>query len=79
MLTGSCRVTRLCSQQQPGLHRPKKGNMSFGLIYWVLMLIWLVFGVWSSWPNQKMVGGNVLLFVLLLLVGWKVFGAPIHS
>ena len=53
--------------------------MSFGLIYWVLMLIWLVFGVWSSWPNQKMVGGNVLLFVLLLLVGWKVFGAPIHS
>jgi hypothetical protein len=43
------------------------------------MLIWLVFGFWVSWPNQKLVGGNLLLFILLLLLGWKVFGPPIHS
>ena len=53
--------------------------MSFGLLYWILMLIWLVFGMWSIWPNYKLGGGTLLLFILLVLVGWKVFGAPVHS
>ena len=53
--------------------------MTFGLCYWILMLIWLVFGVWTAWPNYKASGGNLLLFVLLVLLGWKVFGAPIHG
>lgn len=52
--------------------------MSFGLCYWILMLLWLVFGIWSNWPNRIAIGGNVLLFILLLLVGWQVFGAPVH-
>lgn len=54
--------------------------MSFALAYWILMLVWLVFGIWSAWPkNYKVGGGNLLLFILLMLVGWKVFGPPIHS
>lgn len=54
--------------------------MSFALCYWVLMLIWLVFGLWSTgWTNIKASGGNLLLFILLVLIGWKVFGPPIHS
>jgi hypothetical protein len=53
--------------------------MSFALCYWILMLIWLVFGFWSSGWNVKASGGNLLLFVLLVLVGWKCFGPPIHS
>ena len=57
--------------------------MSFGLVYWILMLLWLVFGLWAAWPlsgtNTKLVGGNLLLFILLVLLGWKVFGPPIHS
>lgn len=60
--------------------------MSFALIYWILMLLWFVFGLWSNWPAQGTQGGavppngrTVLLFVLLLILGWKVFGAPIHS
>lgn len=56
--------------------------MSLGLAFWVIMLIWLVFGiivhvypggVYGVW------GGTLLLFVLLLLLGWKVFGAPLHG
>jgi hypothetical protein len=43
------------------------------------MLIWLVFSLWSTPFNVKSAGGNVLLFVLFVLLGWKVFGAPIHS
>ena len=53
--------------------------MTLGLAYWICMLIWLVLGVWSAWPDLRASGGNGLLFVLLVLLGWKVFGAPIQS
>lgn len=53
--------------------------MSMGLAFWILMLIWLVVGglqwnghVWASW------GGSLLTFILFLLLGWHVFGAPLH-
>ncbi len=53
--------------------------MSIGLVFWVLMLIWLVFGAWSSWPGGPHIWGpNLLLFALLLLLGWHSFGAPIR-
>lgn len=53
--------------------------MTLGLAFYILMLIWAVFGVWWNWPNRPVVGGNVLLFMLLLLLGWHSFGAPIHG
>ena len=57
--------------------------MSFALVYWILMLLWLIFGLWSNWPagpaTAKPLGGTLLLFILLVILGWKVFGPPIHS
>ncbi len=53
--------------------------MSFSLCYWILMLVWLVWGAVSTWPNLRAGGPNLLLFILLVLLGWKVFGAPLHS
>jgi hypothetical protein len=53
--------------------------MPIGLAFWILMLMWLVFGMWNAWPNHYVVGGNLLLFILLLLLGWKVFGTPLHG
>ena len=55
--------------------------MSFGLVYWILMLIWLVFGM--AWHGGYIgmygnLGMGLLTFVLFLLLGWKVFGPPIH-
>lgn len=55
--------------------------MSLGLLFWILMLLWLVgYGYFTSrgpvaWPT---VGPNILLFILLLCLGWKVFGSPIQ-
>lgn len=47
------------------------------------MLLWLVFGVAPTWPatdrNFRPFGGSLLLFILLVLLGWKVFGAALHS
>ena len=53
--------------------------MTISLAFWILMLIWLVFGVWYSWPNHVAVGGNLLIFILFGLLGWHAFGAPIHG
>jgi len=55
--------------------------MTFALCYWILMLLWLIFGVWSNWPvaggNRFGLGNTLLLFILFVLLGWKVFGAPL--
>ncbi len=51
--------------------------MSFALCYWICLLIWAVFGV--PWPNIRTGGPSLILFILLLLLGWKVFGAPLHG
>lgn len=58
--------------------------MTLGLAFWILMLIWLVFGVYWHWqqappPQPFLIGGNLLLFILLLLLGWGVFGPPLHG
>ncbi len=53
--------------------------MSLGLAFYIIMLICLVFGVWRDWPNHYAVGGNLMVFVLFLLIGWRVFGPPIHG
>lgn len=59
--------------------------MTLGIIFWILMILWLVLGLipvptsaegpWRYWPW----GGNILLFILLLLLGRKVFGAPVQG
>jgi len=57
--------------------------MSLGLLFWILMLLWLVgygYGTFRAatptpWP---IVGPNILLFILLVCLGWKVFGSPIQ-
>jgi hypothetical protein len=57
--------------------------MTLGLLYWILMLFWLVFGFWWHWPvtspnSWRPLGNSLLLFVLLLILGWATFGAPIR-
>jgi uncharacterized membrane protein YbhN (UPF0104 family) len=55
--------------------------VSFGLAYWVLMLLWLIFGCVVLRPystNYRMGGFGLLLYVLLVFLGWHCFGPPIH-
>ena len=52
--------------------------MSLGLLFWVIAIVAIVFGIvgwrypqyapWSPWPT----------FVLVLILGWKVFGPAVH-
>jgi hypothetical protein len=56
--------------------------MTRGLAFWVLMIIWLVFGIVSHFgviPGAYgVVGGVILLFILFALLGWQVFGPPLR-
>ena len=49
----------------------------------LLFQIWFIFGAWSTWPlsaaTARPAAGNLILFILLFLVGYKVFGPPIHG
>jgi hypothetical protein len=56
--------------------------MGIGLLYWILMLFWLIFSLWSGYsPGQPYTyrnwGGNLLTFILFLILGWAQFGAPV--
>jgi hypothetical protein len=57
--------------------------MSIGLLFWILMILWLIFGfAYQSAPDRfgpyGWAGGSVLLFILLGLLGWGEFGPPIR-
>lgn len=56
--------------------------MPLSYIFWMLMILWLVFGVGYPWftpaPNQYVIrGGNLLLFILIALLGVQVFGSAV--
>ena len=55
--------------------------MTLGLAFAILMLVWLAFGVINrpAGSGVKAMGGDLLLFILLLLLGWQVFGPLLHK
>lgn len=50
--------------------------MNISLLFWILMLLWLVLGVWrqrSDWQNW------IVPFLAVLALGWIVLGAPVKT
>lgn len=57
--------------------------MTAGVAFWILMLIWLVAGGigvarGGRWSWREIASGDLLLFLAIFLLGWRVFGAPIQ-
>jgi len=54
--------------------------MPLGILFWVLMVVSLVFNFWSYRnPTQPYGwGGGLLVFILLAILGWKLFGSVIQ-
>ena len=57
--------------------------MPIGILFWVLMIIWLIFGVWGDYtagqPYPLRRGGyHLLTFVLFAIIGWKLFGSVVQ-
>jgi hypothetical protein len=58
--------------------------MSIGLLFWLIMVIWLVLGIFRAWPGAPTdprldIGGSLLEFILFFLLGWGVFGFIVHN
>lgn len=61
--------------------------MTRGLIFWVIMLVWFVFVLLNTFGGASLggyahgisVASSFLDFVLFLLLGWQVYGPPIHG
>lgn len=57
--------------------------MPIGVLFWVLMVVWLLLGLYwhrgdLAGRNYSLVGGNLMLFILLAILGWRVFGPILH-
>jgi hypothetical protein len=65
--------------------------MTIGFLFWLLMILWIIFGLWARWPLAwapgqpssvppfVLIGGTLLEFILFFLLGWKVFGFVIQG
>ena len=56
--------------------------MPLSLAYWILMFFWVLFSVWWGWRTDAagrptVAGSGLLLFLLFLIIGLKLFGATI--
>lgn len=59
--------------------------MTLQLLFWILMILWAVFSAFVVFPRTAaehrtfFIGGNLFVFVLFVILGWQVFGQPIHG
>lgn len=60
--------------------------MPMGYVFWLLMILWFIFGLWWNWPESNSgpkafgpIGSTLLLFILLFLLGWKIFGFVVQG
>ncbi len=53
--------------------------MSIGFWFWLLWVIWYLFGAWWIWwpQGRYYLGSYSILWILIALLGWKVFGSPL--
>jgi len=51
--------------------------MTLAIWFWILMALWLFFGVWRNWPQPYPLGSHFLEFLLFVIIGWQVFGSPV--
>jgi hypothetical protein len=53
--------------------------MEIGLLFWVIYIISIVFGLWagSQPPLARWAGWP--MFICTGLLGWQVFGAAVHK
>jgi hypothetical protein len=52
--------------------------MTLGLLFWVIAIISVLFGFWSSRTPAYASYTWGAPFVLILILGWQVFGPALH-
>lgn len=53
--------------------------MDIGIAFWVIMIVGLIFGLYTNRvAPMTWVGNSLVLWVLLALLGWRTFGPALH-
>lgn len=57
--------------------------MTLSMLFWVLMLLWAVLGLSGWYRNENRtglgLGGFVLEWVTIAILGWKLFGGILQG
>lgn len=56
--------------------------MTRGLMYWIIVLIWVIMAVGAHFgfgAPYLATANDAVLLILFVLLGWNVFGPPIHG
>ncbi len=58
--------------------------MPLGLFFWVIYIIAVLFGFWANYEAAqplwyRRAGAYLILWLLVGVIGWQVFGAAIHK
>lgn len=56
--------------------------MTIGMLFWILYIVGLVFYGWVGYSRAEsrwVIGGGLFWWVLIFLLGWKVFGFPVQG
>lgn len=48
--------------------------MSLSVLFWLLFILWLLYGGYRYRTDYGLLGGHGLLAVLIFLLGWGQFG-----
>jgi len=47
--------------------------------FWIVMLVWFLFGAWRNWSTGGAAAGDSALpFLAVFMLGWATFGSPIR-
>lgn len=57
--------------------------MPLGILFWVVYVIAILFGVWSNYEAAqplwyRRAGAYLILWLLVGVLGWEVFGPVVH-
>lgn len=55
--------------------------MTKGLLFWIIMLLWLILGLYLGYQTGFTWSRflDLVLFTLVALLGWQTFGPPIKD
>ncbi len=53
--------------------------MPISILFWVIYVVAILFYGVANWPLNRSTASSFVLFVLLFLLGWRVFGFVITN
>lgn len=58
--------------------------MPLGILFWVLYVVAIIFGIWVSYePNQpvwfRRAGSYLIVWILIGILGWATFGPAVRG